>query len=74
VILGLGLAPDRSVIPLLSDVAAAGGASPGSERTAAVLALGQIALEGRLPPVARAAAGVPFRDATAALETVLRAF
>jgi HEAT repeat protein len=74
VLLGLGLAPDASVLPLLADVAAGEGETRGSERVAAVLALGQIALEGRLPPVARVAAGVAFRDATPALEAALRSF
>ncbi len=73
-LLGLGLSPDRGAIPLLVDLAAPESGAGVAERFEAAAALGQIALGGVLPPVARIAAGVNYREMTPALEMVTRAF
>jgi hypothetical protein len=71
-LLGLGLAPDRGPVALLADIA--GGRGAPLERLEASVALGQMSLGGALPPVARIAAGLDWRETTAALDRATRVF
>ncbi len=73
-LLGIGLAPDRGTLPLLADLAAPDSGAGPAERMEAVTALGQIALGGGLPPVARIAGEVNYRELTPALEMATRTF
>jgi HEAT repeat protein len=73
-LLGLGLSPDRGAVPLLADLAGADSGAGPMERLEAVTALGQLALGGVLPPVARIAGGMNYRELTPALEMATRLF
>jgi HEAT repeat protein len=73
-LLGLGLAPDRSVVPFLADAAGVRGGADAAGRLAAVTALGQVASGGALPPVARLASGVNWRELTPVLDGATRLF
>ena len=72
-LLGLGLAPDRAPAALFTDFAK-GGSATHAERIAAITALGQIALDGALPPVARIASGAECSSFTPMLDRMSRVF
>ncbi|MNC98924.1 hypothetical protein D3C83_170320 [compost metagenome] len=72
-LLGLGLAPDRAPAALFTDIAK-GGSATHAERIAAITALGQISLDGALPPVARIASGAECSSFTPMLDRMSRVF